>query len=219
MKHLEYRIKSSTSRSRVDFLAMAEPFSDSVNDMERYSFFVSVEIYAFETDDNFEFSPDDGVLAATLEGIIFDENKIIDEEQDMTDIADMFDSDTEGAIYNLVNSEQYKRDIGADFLFTSLYSCYISKLYVEPDSRKKGIASYILDNLYDIFLHSFNTPIRCFVTFPDPQVYLRESNDIVARENAPDESEEMKKILISIIEKVGFKNINHTGFYAVNCMA
>lgn len=194
------KIEVSSSRDEIEWIDTNEPFSQCIDEMEQYSFRAFVSI--FEEDN----------LVAEVSGIVFDEQKILNEGQDIVDIADMYDSDTFGAISTLIESKIYKQELDENLIFTPPYSCYIEKVYVEPEYRRKGIAKYIFNNLYEIFLHCLNIHIRCFVIYPNPQ----QPNEKGIWENLSDE--DMKKLMINVIKKSGYRRIGKSGYFAINCM-
>lgn len=194
------KIEVSSSRDEIEWIDTNEPFSQCIDEMEQYSFRAFVSI--FEEDN----------LVAEVSGIVFDEQKILNEGQDIVDIADMYDSDTFGAISTLIESKIYKQELDENLIFTPPYSCYVEKVYVEPEYRRKGIAKYIFNNLYEIFLHCLNIHIRCFVIYPNPQ----QPNEKGIWENLSDE--DMKKLMINVIKKSGYRRIGKSGYFAINCM-
>lgn len=199
---MKLKIKVSSSRNEIEWIDINEPFSQCIDEMEEYSFRAFLSIFEEDT------------LVAEVYGVVFDEEKIINEGQDIVDIADMYDGDTEGAISTLIKSKIYKQELDENLIFTSPYSCYIEKVYVNPEYRGKGIGKYIFNNLYDIFLHCLNIHIRCFIIYPKPQQPDDEGN----WENSPDEDGSMKKLMIDVIKKSGYREIGKSGYFAINCM-
>jgi len=154
-------------------------------------------------------------IIATVSAIFFDENKIYNEHEDIVDISDMIDADVYGAMKALSKSKVYKQEIHDDKVFTALFSCYIQRLYVYPNYRKKGIARYIFKNLDQIFLHCFNTEIHCFVIVPKPQQPIK-SEKYEKWENNPDEDGLMLKRMIKLLKMEGYTKIGKTEFYVKN---
>jgi len=192
----------TTSREDIENLILNEPFSKSIEEREEYSFYVFLKIYSGRT------------LVAELNGMVFDEDKIMNDGNDMTDVADMHYGDVYGAICTLMKSNIYKEELDIDLMYASPYSSYIERVYINPKYRNKGVGKYIFNQLYDIFLHCLNIHTRCFVICPKPQLPDDKKNWI----NATDEDGSKKKLMIDVIKKSGYKRIGKSEFYAINCM-
>lgn len=199
---MKLEIKVSSSRSRMEWLDINEPFSQCIDEMEEYSFRAFISVYKNRT------------LVAEAHGILFDEDKILNEHQNIVNIADMFDGDSEGAMAALIKSKIYKQELDEDLIFVPPYVCYLERVYVNPEHRVNGIGKYIFRNLYEIFLHCLNIHTRCFVIYPKPQRPDEHGN----WGNYPDEDGSMKKLMINVIKKAGYKQIGKSGYYAINCM-
>jgi hypothetical protein len=76
------KIEVSSSRDEIEWIDTNEPFSKRIDEMEEYSFRAFVSIFEEDT------------LVAEVYGVVFDEEKILNEGQDIVDIADMYDVDT-----------------------------------------------------------------------------------------------------------------------------
>lgn len=179
-----------------------EPFSQWIDEMEQYSFRVLLRVYI------------KGTIVAEVRGHVFDEDKIMNERQNIVYIADMFDGDVQGAMYALIKSKIYKQKVDEDLVFVPPYICYIERVYINPKYRKKGISKYIFNNLYDIFLHCLNIHTRCFVIYPKPQQPGEKGSWV----DSPDEDGSMKKLMIDVIKKSGYRQIGKSGYFAINCM-
>lgn len=87
----------------------------------------------------------------------------------------------------------------------------MERYYIIPQYRNKGIGSYLLNNLDKILNYFLNVNIKCFIIYPNPQVPInKEWKDI------EDKKSEMKKLMEKIIKNAGYKQINKSGYYAIN---
>ena len=146
-------IDSYTSRSNTLIFDLDVAFSEQIIENDEYSFQGSLDLILKEE----KFEP--GIKVATVTGIFFDENKILNEGQDAIDIADMFTSDTFEAIDVLMGSELFQREINENKSMTPLFNCYIERVYIYPEYRNSGMGNYIFNNLdqyfYIVLIHLF----------------------------------------------------------------
>jgi hypothetical protein len=139
---------------------------------------------------------------------------MFDEGRNIVYIADMYDGDVYNAMESLSKSKIYKQESDPNLAFDAPYICYIERVYINPEFRRKGISKYIFKNLYHIFLHCLNIHTRCFIIYPKPQ-QPGEKNSWV---DSPDEDGSMKKLMIDVIKKSGYRQIGKSGYFAINCM-
>ena len=203
---MEIIIKSSSSRNTLDWMDTDETFSDGLKmlEEERYSFEACIQAYKETT------------LIGEIYGIVFDEETIENEGEDLVDVADMIDGDVEGAMEHLVSSEIFNREIEGELSLAPLFDCYIQNyfLYSKDDSENRMIAEYLFKNLNDIFLYCFGTHIRCFVTYPAPQ-NIDDCGQVV---DTPDEDGTVREKMIEFHKGMGYTPLGESGYYAVNCM-
>ncbi len=145
---------------------------------------------------------------AEIRGYAFDEDANEDNNFGIEIIADNLACDAGNAIRTMIRSDFYG-DILAGTLLADVFSCYISKVYVWPEYRVRGIGKFMLANLKDILQYAFNINTRCITIVPKPQ---RPGTD--AWENDPDPDGEKLKLMIAILEKVGYRQIDKTGVWA-----
>jgi GNAT superfamily N-acetyltransferase len=198
-------LKAFSSRYDISISNLNNEFINSVDEMEKYSFIGGFVLYDDDTDE----------ILATVSGMFFDEDKILNENEDIVDIADMIDADVYGAMSVLSKNKIHNQEVNDEKMFLSLFSCYIQRIYVYPKYRKTGIAHYIFSNLEQIFLHCFNTPIHSFVIFPKPQ----QPNGKNAWENSPDNDGTMLKRMKKLLKINNFTQIGKTGYYIKNYAA
>lgn len=103
----------------------------------------------------------------------------------------------------LSKSKTFK-DIDDEWMFNNPFSGYLATFYVYEEFRGKGIASYIFNNLNRILKYSLNINLRCLCTYPQPQKAGQWENI---------EDEDLKKVMIKIIRKCGFKAIGKGNYY------
>ncbi len=198
-------LEAFSSRQCESYIDIDNPFTRAIDEEQKYCFFGGFTLKDEDSDD----------LIAVVEGYFFDEDKILDDGQDIVDIADMLDSDVYGAMYALTRSRLYKKEIDLELAMRSLYSCYISRVFVYETYRGKGIGRYIFENLSSICSYCFNTQIHCFVICPKPQHPTNNDRWV----DSEDTDGKMFKLMVSTIKKTGYKQISKTEFYAINCAA
>lgn len=192
-----------SSRHYVAIPCIDEEFRCAVNEEQMYSFYAGFSL----KDDN------NGEIIALVNGTFFDEDRIMNEGESLVNVADMINGDIYGAISSLVDDELFTQGLNENKAMLPLFSCYIERVYIYPNYRNRGIASFVFNNLEQIFWHSFNTPIHCFVIYPKPQQPVSEHEWI----DYPDDDGEMLKQMINVISKVGYQKLGDTGYYAINC--
>jgi GNAT superfamily N-acetyltransferase len=200
-------LKAYSSRYNLEIKNLIEDFDKEIFEYDdgnkKFTFYGAFNLYINRK------------IATSVSGIFFDENKIINEYKNIVDIADIIDADVYDAIKTLYNSRIYKQEIFDDKIFSSLFTCYIQRVYVYPEFRKRGIARYIFKNLDKIFLHCFNTEIHCLVIIPKPQ-QPNKKEKYEEWVNTPDENGVMLNLMIKLLKIEGYKNIGKTNVYVKN---
>ena len=195
-------LKAFSSRHDLTIENLEENLNKTLYEEEPYTFIGGFTLHEEKTDE----------ILATISGIFFDENKILDENENIVDIADMIDEDVYKGMQALFKSKLHNEEIDNNKIFLSLFSCYIQRFYVYPKHRNKGIASYLFKNLEPIFSHCFNTPIHSLVIYPRPQ----QPNEKNQWENTLDKDGSMLKKMINQLKKEGYRKIGKTNYYAKN---
>ena len=142
-------------------------------------------------------------LVATVEAQFFKTDYINAYDIDIKELADTISSDTYKAILTLLSSNL----LDEDRIVETPLVCYLSRLYISSQYRNKGIATYILNNLQEIFEYITSEASHIFITLPCPQ-----EQDKEGRWNNTC-NEEMLDNMIKILEKHGFKSIGEHGCY------
>jgi hypothetical protein len=203
---MEITIKTSSSRNKLEWIDTDESFSDGLNKLEeeKYSFEARIEVYK-ETN-----------LIGEIYGIVFDEEAIENEGEDLEDVADMIDGDVEGAMGYLVRSDIYKKEIDGELALAPLFDCYIQNyfLYSKDENENRIVSEYLFKNLNDIFLHCYGTHIRCFVTYPAPQ-HIDDCGHVV---DTPDKDGTIKETMIEFHKKMGYTPLGKSGYFGVTCV-
>ncbi len=116
---------------------------------------------------------------AILSGKIFDENKVYASAQDILNVADPLRGH-ERDLAECMNGCKEMVVRAADRRDRNGYSGYITFCCVHEDYRKRGIASYLLNNLHLLLKHTLNVELRCIAADPtpfDPSTYTYCEND------------------------------------------
>ena len=108
---------------------------------------------------------DEEKIVATVEGCFFKYNFIKDYGIDIIDLADSISGDTCQAITTLENNSLFTKE---DIEYRSLI-CYLRRLYVYPKYRNNSVATYIYNNLREIFEYITSDQISIIITLPCPQ--------------------------------------------------
>ena len=142
-------------------------------------------------------------MVATVEAQFFKTDYIYGYDMDIKEFADIISSDTYKAILTLSDNNL----LDEDEIWEMPLVCYLSRLYIYPQYRNKGIATYILNNLQEIFEYITSEASRIFITLPCPQEQDKEKrwNNTC--------NKEMLGNMIKILEKHDFKSIGEYGCY------
>ncbi len=147
---------------------------------------------------------DEEDIVATVEGYFFNYNYIEAYDINIIDSADTISSDAYNAIVTLKNNNFLlaEVDIGCRPLI-----CYLSRFYIYPNYRNNGIATYIHENLQEIFEYVTSDLTSIFIILPCPQ----EPTSDERWQNVKDDI--MFEKMVSLLNKHEFKPIGKEGFY------
>lgn len=104
-------------------------------------------------------------LVATVEAQFFKTDYINAYNVDIKELADVISDDTYKSILTLLNSNI----LDEDRIWETPLVCYFSRLHISSQYRNKGIATYILNNLQEIFEYITSEESHIFITLPCPQ--------------------------------------------------
>lgn len=174
-----------------------------------FDYEVDYNTFCFEAGLNL-YSIDEGCeekdIVATVAGAFFNYNLINAFDIDIIDLADAISDDTYRAIITLEDNTLYtETDMECNPLI-----CYIRRLYVYPEYRNNGIATYIYENLQEIFEYITSDAIGMFITLPCPQ----EPTSSGTWKDTGDDI--MFKKMIRLLNKHEFKPVGD-GFYYKPC--
>lgn len=201
---MELNIDVWSSRNEISYVDPVEPFQyyAEVGFEEIYSSKISISITDEDTKE----------LVAEVSLITFCEDTILNDHEDILDIADAISIDCFASINYLIQSKAYSQEIRDEELaWRSTHIAYISKVYIYPKYRKRGIGKYILQNLYDILLYSLNIYVRCFTIFIKPQRPTENGWENIIDEN-------MSNLMVNVVKKVGYKQTFNSNHYILNAM-
>lgn len=198
---MNLNFKISIDKNKTNNIDTSKPFEESLDEYQKYAFTFSLNVYKGKN------------KVAIVSGYVMDEDKIINDNQDLLGIADMYEGTFAEAIEILSNNTIYEEEIEDNFINVSWFICYIERFYVFPKYRKQGIGKYLLTNLSEILGHFLNAPIRCFVTFINPQTLTAKGWEFTEPKD-----EIIKKVMIKLFKEVGYKEIDNSDYFAINCM-
>ena len=105
-------------------------------------------------------------LVATAEAQFFKTDYINAYNIDIEELADVISDDTYKSILTLLDCNL----LDQDRIWETPLVCYLSRLHISSQYRNKGIATYILNNLQEIFEYITSEASHIFITLPCPQV-------------------------------------------------
>lgn len=177
--------------------SFTESFDYEVACNNIYYFKVGFNLYA--TDENYE----EKDIAATVEGHFFKYNRIDEFNIDILDLADTISDDVHKAIMTLVDNTLLAE---VDMEYMPLI-CYLGRLYIYPKYRNKGIATYIYENLQELFEYATSDLTSVFITLPCPQEPTLDGKwENISNDN-------MFEQMVSLLNKHEFKSVGKEGFY------
>lgn len=149
--------------------------------------------------------------AATVNAIFFNIKNIYNDGINIEDIAYVIDTsftdDIVSAIELFLNNDLLPE---TDFNKTELFF-YLNRVYIYPEFRNNGIATYIFENMQEIFEYIIGEKISSILIYPKPQ----EPSGYKWR-NSEDNDNIMLNKMISKIEQFEFIPVDETGFYIKN---
>ena len=88
------------------------------------------------------------------------------------------------------------------------FICYLNRVYIYPEYRNNGIATYIFENLKDIFEYITGRIPQVVLIYPKPQ-----EPEGYGWNNIEDKNNIMLNKIISKIQQFQFKLFQDMGFY------
>lgn len=146
---------------------------------------------------------EDKDLVATVEAQFFKTDYINAYNIDIKELADVISDDTHKSILTLLDCNLLDQDI----IWGTPLVCYLSRLHISSQYRNKGIATYILNNLQEIFEYITSEASHIFITLPCPQEQNKEGkwNNTC--------NKEMLDNMIKILKNHDFISIGENGCY------
>lgn len=180
------------------------PFNDDCDfeaSVHKYYINAGFDLYAV----NDEYA-NTGKVVATVNAIFFNIKEINKDNINIVDIADVMDTSFTDDIV-----EAIELFINNDFLLKKEKVncfCYLNRVYVYPEFRNHGIASYLFENIQQIFKYITDNEIQIIFIFPKPQ---EPSNN--GWRNSEDTDNIMINKMVSKIQQFNFVPVEETGFY------
>lgn len=179
------------------------------NDTNEYKYSFNFVMNVFEVDECYE--PKNKV--AKIEGYIFDEEKCDEDGIDIVEAADMLYQEIYEAMFALYNSKIYNKEKTDDLnYYFPPYQCYLSRFYVFPEYRKKGLGKYLLVNLSDILDEIFNIGIGFIIAFINPLTL-----DGVKWTEYKDKNNEMRDYMRQFFINNGYNKHGRSKYYIKKC--
>lgn len=147
-------------------------------------------------------------IVATVNAIFFNIKSIYDDGINIEDVADVIDTpytdDIVSAIKSFLDNDLLSETDDDDIKSI----CYLNRVYIYPEYRNNGIATYIFENLKDIFDYITGNESQIVLIYPKPQ-----EPDGYGWHNIKDENNIMLNKMISKIQQFQFIPFNDNGFY------
>lgn len=138
-----------------------------------------------------------GQMCAKLWGKLYDENLVYSSAMDILNVADPRGRE-EVALAEAFNGSEEMCVRAQEWQNIQGFSGYLQGLFVLPEYRERGIASYLLTHLDRILYHALNIRIRAVGISPKPVAEL--DGDVV-------EDVELLRFNRSLLEKCGYHEI------------
>jgi len=192
LEDYSFEIRSFSNRDSVTRVDPSVSFDEMFLDESRYSFCAGFEFLRVNT------KTGESDRLAQVQVVLFDEDKIKKEGEDLAGIADCYSQDAFDSVDQYMRSKLYKnRCTKAGYKATTL--CYLQQLFVYPEFRHHGVGTYLLDNMSQIISYLYNSPVSCIITTPEPQ---DEKEEVIE-----DPDGQMVKIMKKALRKANFKSL------------
>ena len=172
-------------------------------------FEATVHKYFIRTGFDLKFVDDEFVetedRVATIKAVFLRYNNIINDGVDFVDAVDTINTPYTEDIVRAVTTLISQRLLPKRQNSISLI-CYLSRVYVYPNFRNKGIASYIFENLQEIFEYIIGEKTNLVIVYPQPQEPTNGKWYNV-------EDKAMQEKMVSKLTQNYYKPIGDTGFY------
>lgn len=213
------RIEATSDRLVETYVPLDESFKEGVPDFKRFMFEFGIEV--FECD---ELCNAKGKVAQ-MSGILFDENELTKDDEDIVYWADSESQELYEAMNALCETipDKYRPDryesiledgFDEDKMFERRATGYISTLYVDPDYRQRGIGKYLLDNLYDIIFHHFGYAAHFIVIGTEPYEMVEIDGEESLRYDGA--GKEMGEVVLKTMESCGYEPLKNGYHYYKN---
>lgn len=147
-------------------------------------------------------------IVATVNAIFFNIKRIYNDGIDIEDIADVIDTPYTDDIVSAIES-CLDNDLLSETDIDDIKSiCYLNRVYIYPEYRNNGIATYIFENLKNIFDYITGNEPQIVLIYPKPQ-----EPDGYGWHDIKDENNVMLNKMISKIQQFQFTPFKDTGFY------
>ena len=183
-------------------------FSFSTNTSPLENADLWMEGYYYHRLDLSIFNEDDKVKIADLVIYCFDIKKIEDSEVNLEYVADSINADVDSSMAILSAAK-----LIPDNVCEKPMLCYIDKLYIKPKFRHKGLGSWLMKNVAELIKFYYDKEPYGFVIYPRP-LDGRNPDDINEK---LDTTSEMYQLMVGLIVKNGFYEINETNYFFKKC--
>lgn len=106
---MKLKFKISTNKSKLECVDISEPFEKSLDEYKKYIFDFSIDVYVGKS------------RAAIISGYILDEDKIINDNENLVTVADMHSAELLGAMEALFYSSIIEKELKDDFIGVPVY--------------------------------------------------------------------------------------------------
>ncbi len=178
---------------------------DSDFEASVHKYYINSGFNLYAVDDEYSITEE---IVATVNAIFFNIKDIYNEGVNIVDVADIIDTPYTDDIVCAIESCLDNNLLSGTELNSIESICYLNRVYIYPEYRNNGIATYIFENLKDIFEYITGRESQIVLIYPKPQ-----EPEGYGWHNIEDKNNIMLNKMISKIEQFQFKPFQDTGFY------
>ena len=198
-------IEMTTTKDRMLFDTYVPTQESAKDSLKAYYFKASFNVFASKAEiENGEevawIDDEDKVQVAKIVASFIDEENCLNDDVDAFFMADGENGDFGNAIYAMQHARAYK-ELSVNKEWKPLFTVYMDAFYVYPEYRNKGIGTYLLNNIGEIFRIFTNKDIHAVGVILNPQCLKGES--MTEKEEAA-----MLRKMQRLFKRAGYKKIS-----------
>ena len=210
-----FTFKAFNERNCLDIHDLSEANFAWFNEYRKYSFMgdIIVEYIPHDEEDGEPIEGAEAKRVAILQCRFFDNTAIINDGMTLARVADMYDEDVAVGAIKVEKSGLLEVELDMDKEMRDLVDIYIEHLFVEPEFRGNGMATFILNNLRNLMKYHFNVETRCVFAVIQPQIPGEDGN-CHCWKNVDDPA--MKEVMVKTLTNCEFEQLEASDYYVRN---